>query len=36
MYRVSPDGKTLTWTRFDQIDANPGHQVWDKIPTPTR
>jgi hypothetical protein len=36
LYRVSPDGKTLTWTRFDQIDSDPSHQVWDKIPMPPR
>jgi hypothetical protein len=36
MYRVSPDGNTHTWTRFDQQGSNPGHQVWDRIPMPTR
>ncbi len=36
MYRVSPDGKTHTWTRFDQQGSNPSHQVWEKIPMPTR
>ena len=36
MYRVSPDGKSLAWTRFDNVGGNPSHQVWEKIPTPTR
>ena len=36
MYRVSPDGKSLVWTRFDNVEGNPGHQVWEKIPMPTR
>ena len=36
MYRVSPDGKTHTWTRFDQQASNPSHQVWEKIPMPAR
>jgi hypothetical protein len=36
MYRVSPDGKTLTWTRFDNIAQDSSHQVWEKIPMPTR
>jgi hypothetical protein len=35
MYRVSPDGKTLTWTNFN-ADGNSGHNVWEKIPMPTR
>src|SRR5262245_17106294 len=35
MYRVSPDGKTLTWTNFND-NGNSGHNVWDKIPMPTR
>ena len=35
MYRVSPDGKTLTWTNFNDA-GNSGHNVWDKIPMPTR
>jgi hypothetical protein len=35
MYRVSPDGRTLTWTNFN-ADGNSGHNVWDKIPMPTR
>jgi hypothetical protein len=36
MYRVSPDGKSLAWTRFDNQTQNPSHQVWEKIPMPTR
>ena len=36
MYRVSPDGKSHTWTRFDQQASAPGHQVWERIPMPTR
>src|SRR6266850_1435681 len=35
MYRVSPDGNTLVWTNIN-ADANGGHQVWDRIPTPQR
>lgn len=35
LYRVSPDGKTLIWTGFN-ADRNSGHQVWDRIPLPTR
>ena len=30
LYRVSPDGKTLTWTNFN-ADGNSSHQVWDRI-----
>lgn len=30
LYRVSPDGKTLTWTGFNS-DGNSGHTVWDRI-----
>ena len=29
-YRVSPDGKTLTWTGTN-ADGNSGHNVWDRI-----
>jgi hypothetical protein len=36
MYRVSPDGKTLVWTNFANVTADSGHQVWDRIPMPTR
>ena len=36
MYRVSPDGKSHTWTRFDQLGSAPSHQVWEKIPMPAR
>jgi hypothetical protein len=35
MYRVSPDGKTLTWTSFS-AEGNSGHNVWDRIPMPAR
>ena len=35
MYRVSPDGRILTWTNFN-AEGNSGHNVWDKIPMPTR
>jgi hypothetical protein len=35
MYRVSPDRNTLVWTNFN-ADGNSGHQVWDRIPMPTR
>jgi hypothetical protein len=35
MYRVSPDGKTLTWTNFN-AEGNSGHNVWDRIPMPAR
>jgi hypothetical protein len=35
LYRVSPDGKTLTWTNFN-AEGNSGHNVWTKIPLPTR
>ena len=36
MYRVSPDGNTLVWTNFANVTADSGHQVWDRIPMPTR
>jgi hypothetical protein len=36
MYRVSPDGKTLTWTNFTNVTGHNGHNVWDRIPMPTR
>mgnify|MGYP003338446865 CR=1 FL=1 len=36
LYRVSPDGNTLTWTNFLNVNADSGHQVWDRIPMPTR
>ena len=36
MYRVSPDGKILVWTNFLNVDADSGHQVWDRIPMPQR
>lgn len=32
LYRVSPDGKTLTWTNFSADAARAsGHAVWDRI-----
>jgi hypothetical protein len=36
LYRVSPDGKSLVWSNFTDIDRNTGHQVWERIPTPSR
>lgn len=36
MYRVSPDGRTLVWTRFDRVEGNSGHVVWDRIELPPR
>lgn len=33
LYRVSPDGKTLTWTPFN-ADRDSGQMVWDKITLP--
>jgi hypothetical protein len=36
LYRVSPDGKTLTWTNFTNVDGDSGHNVWDRIPLPPR
>jgi hypothetical protein len=33
LYRVSPDGKTLTWTPFN-ADGNSGQMVWDRIELP--
>jgi len=36
MYRVSPDGKSLVWTNFLNVNADSGHQVWDRIPMPQR
>jgi len=35
VYRVAPDGNTLVWTNFN-ADGNSGHQVWSRIPIPTR
>jgi hypothetical protein len=35
MYRVAPDGNTLVWTNFN-ADGNSGHQVWNRIPIPSR
>jgi hypothetical protein len=35
MYRVAPDGNTLVWTSFN-ADGNSGHQVWNRIPIPSR
>ena len=36
MYRVSPDGNTLVWNNFTNLNRDPGHQVWDRIPIPSR
>jgi hypothetical protein len=36
LYRVSPDGNTLTWTSFNGGPGNSGHNVWDRIPMPQR
>ncbi len=36
MYRVSPDGRTLVWNRFDRIEQDSGHVVWDRIELPPR
>ena len=33
LYRVSPDGKTLTWTNFP-AEGNSSHVVWDRITLP--
>ena len=35
MYRVSPDGRTLTWTNFNAAGES-GHVVWDRIELPRR
>ncbi len=34
LYRVSPDGQTLSWTRFDRVEQDSGHVVWDRIDLP--
>jgi hypothetical protein len=33
LYRVSPDGKMLTWTPFN-ADGNSGQMVWERITLP--
>ena len=33
LYRVSPDGQTLTWTGFNS-ERDSGHVVWDRISLP--
>lgn len=33
LYRISPDGKTFTWTAFN-ADGSSSHVVWDKIDLP--
>ena len=33
LYRVSPDGQTLTWTNFP-AEGNSSHVVWDRITLP--
>ena len=35
MYRVSPDGKTLVRTTFNNA-GDSGHVVWDRIELPRR
>ena len=30
LYRVSPDGQTLTWTGFN-ADRDSSHSVWDRV-----
>ena len=31
LYRVSPDGQTLYWTRFDRVEQDSSHFAWDRI-----
>lgn len=33
LYRVSPDGKTLTWTPFN-ADGDSGQMVWERVTLP--
>lgn len=33
LYRVSPDGKTLTWTPFN-ADGDSGQMVWERVILP--
>ena len=33
LYRVSPDGNTLTWTPFN-ADGDSGQMVWDRVTLP--
>jgi hypothetical protein len=35
LYRVSPDGKTLVWTSFGNVERNSGQNVWDRAEMPT-
>jgi hypothetical protein len=34
LYRVSPDGKSMTWTPFNGGDGNSGQMYWDRINLP--
>lgn len=36
LYRVSPDGKTLVWTSFGNVNGNSGQNVWDRVGMPPR
>ena len=38
LYRVSPDGRTLVWTSFGNVDRDSGQNVWDRVelPAPSR
>ena len=36
LYRVSPDGKTLVWTSFGNVNGNSGQNVWDRVDMPPR
>jgi hypothetical protein len=36
LYRVSPDGKTLVWTSFMNVNGNSGQNVWDRVEMPPR
>jgi hypothetical protein len=35
LYRVSPDGRLLTWTGFN-ADRDSSHTAWDRIELPSR
>jgi hypothetical protein len=34
LYRVSPDGKTLVWTNFGNVNGESGQNVWDRVEMP--
>ena len=36
LYRVSPDGRTLVWTSFSNVNGNSGQNVWDRVEMPPR